>query len=75
MKYEELLKRVGWGEEFLFRYQGEDYWISQNAEGHYLTRVSDGYSQDFMTTEELFNQAKINDKAILDIWDEISNQF
>lgn len=75
MKYEELLKRVEWGEEFLFQYKGEEYWISQNANGRYLTRVSDGYSQEYKTTEALFERAKINGKAILDIWDEISNEF
>ena len=75
MEYKDLVQRVGWGEEFLFEYHGANYWISQNANGRYLTRESDGYSQDFKTTYELFNNAKIEGKSILQIWDEIENQF
>ncbi len=75
MQYEDLIERVGWGEEFLFEYHGEKYWISQNPNGRYLTRESDGYSQEFKTTYELFNNAKIEGKSILQIWDEIKNQF
>lgn len=75
MKYEELIERVSWGEEFSFQYHGEKYWISQNSNGHYLTRVSDGYSQDFKTTEELFEKARIDSKTILQMWEEIENQF
>lgn len=75
MQYEDLIERVGWGEEILFEYHGEKYWISQNPNGRYLTRESDGYSQEFKTTYELFNNAKIEGKSILQIWDEIKNQF
>ena len=49
MNYEDLVERVGWGEEFSFQYCGDEYWISQNAKGRYLTRVADGYAQDFRT--------------------------
>ena len=73
--YEDLIERVGWGEEFPFQYRGNEYWISQNVEGCYLTRVTDGYSQDFRTTRELFDKAQIDGKTILQIWDEIKNQF
>lgn len=75
MRYEDLVERVGWGEEFLFQYHDDEYWISQNPKGHYLTRVSDSYSQDFKTTKELFDEARIHGKTILQIWDEIENQF
>lgn len=75
VEYEKLIERVTWGEEFLFRYHGEEYWISQNSRGRYLTRVSDGYSQDFKTTEELFEKARIDGKTILQVWGEIENQF
>lgn len=75
MLYKELIERVGWGEEFLFQYEGNKYWISQNENGRYLTRVSDGFSQDFKTTEELFEKANINGKKMAQIWDEIKNQF
>ncbi|MCI9017669.1 MAG: hypothetical protein HFI26_02635 [Lachnospiraceae bacterium] len=75
MKYEELIERVEWGEEFLFQYCGNNYWISQNANGRYLTREKDSYSQDFKTTKELFEKALIEGKTILQIWDEIAKQF
>lgn len=75
MKYEDLVERVGWGEEFLFEYCGENYWISQNANGYYLTRVSDGYSQEFKFIVEFFDNAKIMGKTILQIWKEVEDQF
>ena len=75
MKYEDLVERVGWGEEFLFEYHGEKYWISQNPNGRYLTRASDGYSQDFQSTKELFDKARIEGKSMSQIWREIESQF
>lgn len=75
VKYEDLVERVGWGEEFLFQYRGKEYWISQNAEGRYLTRVEDEYSQGFRTTQELFDKAQIDGNKILQIWDQIKDQF
>ena len=71
MKYEDLIKRVGWGEEFLFKYKGEEYWISQNSDGRYLTKVSDGESQEFKSTKALFDNARIMGKTIEQIWEEI----
>jgi hypothetical protein len=75
VEYDELVKRVEWGEEFLFQYKGEEYWISQNSDGRYLTRVSDGESQAFKSTRELFENARIMEKKIIHIWQEIRNQF
>ena len=71
MRYGDLVERVGWGEEFLFEYHGEKYWISQNPNGRYLTRESDGFSQDFQSTNELFEKARIEGKLISQIWKEI----
>lgn len=84
MQYEDLIERVGWGEEFLFEYHGEKYWISQNPNGRYLTRESDGYSQEFKTTYELFlrkdipsKEAVIEDfnQLILPWWELEANEF
>ncbi|WP_245640150.1 hypothetical protein [Paenibacillus dakarensis] len=44
MEYAELVQRVGWGEEFQFYYKNEQYWISTNEEGYYLTRGKDSYT-------------------------------
>ena len=75
MTYEELIERVNWGEEFPFKYNNEQYWISQNKDGHYLTRVSDSYTQEFKTTAELFEKGRIEGKSILEIWSYIQEQF
>lgn len=75
MKYEELVERVSWEEEFSFEYRGNKYWISQNSNARYLTRVEDGYSQEFKSTRELFNKAQIDGKTMLQIWEKIRYQF
>ena len=75
MEYDELLERVGWGEEFSFFYRDEQYWISQNSEGRYLTKVNGSYTQSFKTTEELFQLGKVEGKAIIEIWDDIKEQL
>ena len=51
MRFEEIKKRVGWGEEFLFYYNNEEYWISQSSTKRYLTRVRGSVTQEFQTTE------------------------
>jgi hypothetical protein len=71
MTFKEFKERVEMGEEFQFYYLNESYWISQNHEGFYLTREKDGYSQSFSSAEELFENAKINDRKIIEIWSEI----
>jgi hypothetical protein len=68
LEYNELVQRVGWGEEFQFYYQDEEYWISTNKEGYYLTRGEDSFSQSFLTSEELFKEGRIDGKSILELW-------
>ena len=46
MNYEEIKERVGWGEEFQFCYNNEEYWISQNNPKRYLTRVRGSVTQE-----------------------------
>ncbi len=75
MKYEKLIERVNGGEEFLFEYNNEEYWISQNKYGYYLTKVSNGATQEFDRVSELFKNAKIDGKTILEIWNIIKEQF
>ena len=61
-------KRVGWGEEFLFYNNNEEYWISQSGAKRYLTRVRGSVTQEFQTTEELFKKGRIEEKTLLEIW-------
>lgn len=73
--YSELAERISWGEEFLFVYENEHYWISQNGNGHFFTRVSDGNTQEFKTAQDLLDNARIKNKSIHLLWDKISEQF
>lgn len=75
MNYNELIERVGWGEEFLFQYRGKQYWISKNDDGRYLTRVEDSYTQKFKTCDELFENGRIEGKTIFELWSYINTQF
>lgn len=65
MKYYELEQRIMFGEEFLILYKNSEYWISQNDNGYYFTRVYDSYSQSFSTVKELLQYAKINNRVLL----------
>lgn len=71
MDYEELKQRVAMGEEFQFYYRDESFWISRNKDGYYLTRVRDSYSQSFKTSNELFEDGRIDEKSIQELWGEI----
>ncbi|MCI2256679.1 hypothetical protein L2D08_20310 [Domibacillus sp. PGB-M46] len=67
----DLQERVGWGEEFSFDYKGEEYWISQNTDGYFLTRSKDSMTQEFDTSEALFVKGKINGKYLSEIYSDI----
>ncbi|AHC19231.1 MULTISPECIES: hypothetical protein [Paenibacillus] len=71
MEYNELVERFEMGEEFQFYYKNDSYWISQNEEEYFLTRQRDSFSQSFESARELFNNGKIEDKTILELWDSI----
>lgn len=73
--YLEIKERVGWGEEFWFRYKGKEYWISQNEPKRYLTKVEGSETQEFLSTEELFLLGRVEGKSLLEIWDEIEQYF
>lgn len=75
MDYKTMADSLAYGEEYNFYYEDEEYWISKNSEGNYLTKVSDGYTQEFKNSNELLEKAEINGKSILEIWEEIKNQF
>ncbi|HBJ8914461.1 TPA: hypothetical protein LEN54_002525, partial [Listeria monocytogenes] len=49
MEYEQMADSLAYGEEYNFYYKNEEYWLSKNREGHYLTKVSDGETQEFRT--------------------------
>jgi len=69
--YTELVQRVGWGEEFQFYYLGDEFWISRNKEGLYLTKGKNSFTQSFLTAEELFKNARIDGKTIFELWEMI----
>ncbi|QOS80853.1 hypothetical protein JNUCC31_08265 [Paenibacillus sp. JNUCC31] len=71
MDFEEMKQRVEMGEEFQFYYKLDSYWISHNQAGFYLTRVKDSYSQFFKTSNELFKDAQIEGKKLLELWNEL----
>ncbi|MDP1509460.1 hypothetical protein L8C07_14110 [Paenibacillus sp. CMAA1739] len=71
MEYTELVERFKMGEEFQFYYKNDSYWISHNEEKYFLTRERDSFSQSFQSVRELFVNGKIDDKTILELWDNI----
>ena len=75
MSYEEIKERVGWGEEFLFCYNNEQYWISQKNPKRLLTRVRGSVKKEFKSTEELFENGRIEGKSLFEIWDDIKQYF
>ena len=75
MSYEEIKERVSWGEEFYFCYNGEEYWISQTKYKLYLTRVRGSVTQEFSSTEELFQNGKVEGKSLVEIWEDIRQYF
>lgn len=70
MEYKELVNRVLIGEEFNFYYNNIEYWISNNEDGYYLTDVPNQFTQNFKTAESLFKEGKIENKNIIDIWND-----
>ena len=75
MNYEEMAYSLSYGEEYHFYYRNREYWISKNENGSYLTEVISGNTQKFRNSEELLRDARIEGHSILDIWEEIKNQF
>ena len=74
MNYEELEERLAWGEELSFEHRDIRYWMSHNAEGHYLTRCG-GETQQFKTWQEMLQNGKIDGMTILELWDEIKGSI
>ncbi|OXS78798.1 hypothetical protein B1B05_09070 [Domibacillus enclensis] len=48
-----------------------EYWISQNEDGYYLTRSKDSMTQDFETSEALFENGTIDGKHLSVIYPDI----
>lgn len=67
----EFQEGIANGEEYPFTYQNEEYWISQNPEGYYLTRVRGSYTQEFDTSEALFKNGTIDERLIAEIYMDI----
>lgn len=60
MTISELTERLLNGEEFVFDFQGHEYWISQNEEKLFLTLVSESYSQEFESVRDLLEKGTLN---------------
>jgi hypothetical protein len=75
MTYDNFINTVAYGMEYNFYIDNDEYWISQNSEGFYLTRVRDSYSQEYRTAEELFRYAKIDGKTLQQLWNSIKDNF
>ncbi|QTH45392.1 hypothetical protein J4772_13845 [Cohnella sp. LGH] len=75
MDYSELMQLVSCGMEYNFYVETEEYWISHNENGYYLTRVRDSHSQEFRTAGDLFENGRINGKSLLELWDDIKEYF
>lgn len=70
-EFKEFHERIGWGEEFNFYYKNEEYWISRNLSGCYLTKVKEPIIQTFETSEELFQKGRIEGKLLTEIYEDI----
>jgi len=75
MEYSVFVEIVAMGEELDFIYEEDTYSISFNRHGYYLTRFSDCYTQAFKTSDDLFREARINGKSILELWDKLRDNF
>lgn len=56
------------GEEFNFSYQNEKYWISQNLEDFYKTKVNGSITQEFNTSEQFFMNGTIEGILLSEIY-------
>ncbi|MFN7253188.1 MAG: hypothetical protein ACK4M9_20810 [Anaerobacillus sp.] len=70
-EFKEFQERIGWGEEFNFYYRDAEYWISQNSDGYYLTKVKGAITQKFNTSEQLFELGTVGGKQLTEIFGEI----
>jgi hypothetical protein len=59
------------GEEYSFTYLNEEYWISQNPGKYYLTRVIGSFTQEFDSSEALFENGTIEGKLLSEIYMDI----
>ena len=70
-EFKDFKDLVRCGMEYNFYIKEMEYWISHNSDGFYLTRVEDGFTQEFKSSEELFAKGKIDGKRIEEHWDVI----
>ena len=74
MTHGELKNMVKCGMEYDFIFQNHQYWISHSKEGYHLTK-SYVDSQTFETSDELFQNGRVDGKSILELWDDIKQYF
>lgn len=72
MLYDEFFDMiVNLGEELNFYYNDIEYWISHDGEMSFLTDATNKVSQEFKTPEQLFENGRIEEKRIKDIWNDV----
>ncbi|WP_059172000.1 hypothetical protein [Bacillus sp. FJAT-27445] len=71
MNIEELKKRLINGEEFVFYFNHEEYWIGRTIDCFYLSRVKDSNVQEYKDVEDLINKATIENRIFSDVFPEI----
>lgn len=67
-EYRDLVKK---GMEYNFYVNNNEFWISRNNEGYYLTRVKDSNTQAFLEADNLFENAIIDGEKIFHWWNQI----
>ena len=70
MPFYDVIKWAKRGGEYYFYYHNDEYWISQNKEGFYLTKMGGG-TQSFDTIEDLIRCGEVDGKSMIDVWDDI----
>ncbi|MFJ7309601.1 hypothetical protein [Peribacillus frigoritolerans] len=60
MTLAELTERLLNGEEFVFNFQDNEYWISQNEGLFFLTVVSESFSQEYKSVFDLIEEGTLN---------------
>ena len=70
-QFKEFQNGIHIGEEYNFHYGNNEYWISQDEERFYLTKVKGSVTQEFSTAKQLFEEGKVDGRFISDIYEDI----
>ncbi len=74
-RYSELEKDLSNMHEIEFYYNEKKYSISYNSEGWYLTEYGNEEYQSFKSSNELLQNANIDNKSLKEIWKKVIVEF